>query len=96
MKLGQKVRLIRARRNIKTQARLSEMTGLSRGYLSLLEQADTAGDRKVSDLKKIATAGKVPPSYLLLDDAPEPDWDAPFEGDEDQAKSAGPLAKGTH
>lgn len=74
MGIGQKIRIARARRGINSQSELHRLTGLSRPYISLLENDEVAGARKVTDLEKVAAALGVTLSWLLDPDATEPDW----------------------
>jgi transcriptional regulator with XRE-family HTH domain len=55
------------------------MTGLSRPYISLLENDESAGARKVDDLEKVAKALRVPLAWMLGMSNEEPDWDEPAE-----------------
>jgi transcriptional regulator with XRE-family HTH domain len=64
MDIGSKVRAIRNRKKI-TIAQMCEETGLSKGFVSNLENNNTSPS--ISTLQTIATFLKVPLPYLLLE-----------------------------
>lgn len=80
MGIGQRIRIARARRGINSQLELHRKTGLSRPYLSLLENDESAGARKVDDLQKVAGALRVPLAWLLGMTDEEPNWDDDADG----------------
>ena len=72
MTIGQKIRHAREKRGM-THRALSEASGVSHGYISIIENSE---DEKISVdiLKKLAAALIVSPVYFLTDDAREPNW----------------------
>lgn len=64
MDIGSKIRTIRNRKKI-TIAQMSEDTGLSKGFISNVENNNTSPS--ISTLQTIATFLKVPLPYLLLE-----------------------------
>jgi transcriptional regulator with XRE-family HTH domain len=78
MHLSERVKLARTKRGV-SQHELGERTGLSGGYISMLERPpggkNAVESPGIEGLKKIAAALSVPETWLVLGVEPEPDWD---------------------
>ena len=80
MTLAERVKLARNKRGL-NQRELARMTGLSGGYISMLERApgepNAVESPGLNGLQELAKALRVSESWLILGLEPEPSWDEP-------------------
>lgn len=63
MKIGEAVKILRKRRGV-TQQELAELSGVTQGFLSLIERGER--EPAVAFVGRVSKALKVPPQLILL------------------------------